>query len=240
VFSNGDRMTLTPALGLKLESTSKESVTFESSDPATVSVPFMAVSGVGPMIAATWDAVGVPESCNGVPASSVSAGVGMISVSLPTPTGASVSVAGFDSDQQPLMAVVPGSAAEMAGLPSSGTVQVLLSYQDRDVDMTSDPRTIFDLTEANGLFEIDPDTKSIRALVGAGVGVGNNHCAIPTRESRGCNHGAAGWTTTSWSVRHRRFQASTVLPASTLGSCPSLVDQLRQSTKKQPIILTCG
>jgi hypothetical protein len=72
------------------------------------------------------------------------------------------------------MLVVPGSAAEAAALAVVGTMQVMLSYPDRDMDVTSDHRTVFDLSGAAGMFEVDAATKQVRAVSGAGV----RHCTI--------------------------------------------------------------
>jgi hypothetical protein len=67
------------------------------------------------------------------------------------------------------MLVVPGSAAEAAALAVVGTMQVMLSYLDREMDVTSDHRTVFDLSGAAGMFEVDAATKQVRAVSGADV-----------------------------------------------------------------------
>jgi hypothetical protein len=115
VFSDGQRMTLGPELGLELRSSAEGSATFDGG--SIISVPFMAASAVGSLIEASWGSVGLGE-CSSVDGetrlSSVGSGLGFLNVSLPKASAATVTVSGFELGLSPPMLVVPGSAAEAA------------------------------------------------------------------------------------------------------------------------------
>jgi hypothetical protein len=170
VFADGTRMPLTEDLGLKFYSTSNRSITVRTDSTTGASmalVPYMAESASGMLIGATWESPAVsPASCgwdvrlpspDSLASRVVARGFGNVSVALPRALRAVVTVT-TSSRSNPQFLVHPGGVAADAGLPSVATIAVHLEYPARTVDVTSDPRTEYDLSEASGMLTVNPST----------------------------------------------------------------------------------
>jgi hypothetical protein len=164
VFDDGQRMQLSQDDGILLKSLQPDSLRVNGT---LAFVPFMAKPFYGKMIEVVWSSPGEATCLQ-----PLESGTAILNVSLPMALSATISIVGTDARSQPPMIVHSGGAAELAGLPISARIQVTLEYRDRVADVTSDPRTIFDLSAANGLFEIDKQLGVLRGAPGNHVGVG--------------------------------------------------------------------
>ena len=175
IFDDMRRMTLSNEMGLVLTSTAEGSVVIEDGRYAVV--PFMGSSGAGDLVKAAWVSSGFGR-CNATstPVGGVIAtGHAFANVSLPKAISASVRVVGAASSHSPALFVVPGGAASTAGLATRAQIIVELVYADRTVDATSDPRTVFNLSDVSGMFRVDAASKQIESVGGVGVGGGTIH-----------------------------------------------------------------
>ena len=99
-----------------------------------------------------------------------------ISVALPEPIG--VIVNNNDTNNTLHLLTVPGDPANTtAGIPLSRSLQVLLLYPGgRTLDLTSDPRTMYSLS--NDLIEVNQELGIVTAMEGVGAGGGVTEVSI--------------------------------------------------------------
>lgn len=173
-FSDGSSMPLDGSMGLVL-STNNVSVVVEGESHITV--PFMGSSGAGNLVKAEWagrlgsgrcTAPGVNDHMTPI----IASGYAFANVSLPKAMSATVRIEGSTSVESPALFVVPGDPGAAAGLATDAIIVVELEYAGRTIDVTSDPRTKFDLSEVPGMFTVDKAAKQIRSITGAAPGQG--------------------------------------------------------------------
>lgn len=155
-FSDGKAQTLTSADGITMASL-KESV-FTVSDQIVTAVG----TGNGFDLQVNWT---VPK-CH---STLLAQALGRPIITLPEPIAAQIS--GVTTKL-----ALAGDAASVAGVPTSSAIAVVLQFDGTpDFEMTTDKRTIFDVTHASGLFEVDTSGASPRivpnvlGLVGEGI-----------------------------------------------------------------------
>ena len=159
-FSDGHRLLLTPAMGLELTSTDEGILTTQN-DP-----PKIAVWGsqTGDLVQANWQVCG----------NTLATGLGNVTIALPAPTSATVTLAASR------IAKTATDPAVSAGVASDSAVSVILGYEDgTSKDFTLDTRTQYDdaTGDPNDLFtvEITKDAQDVPTAVkvmptGTGVG----------------------------------------------------------------------
>jgi len=143
VFDDLSCMEVTPEMGLRLSAASPDAVEV-GPGPRTVRVAALAPSKDGPLATAQW--VGA-AACG-----DVAFATGPIRVRVDLPAASSATVTGVP----PRMAL-PTDAAAFAGVPVDAEIHATLVYEahgGRTVDATADPRTVYDTSLANGVFEV--------------------------------------------------------------------------------------
>lgn len=139
-FSDDRRQKLTSELGLTFKSLNDHVLQITSQ---TEAISFG--SGAGVLQANWWLA---PSVCypNGF---SLAVGYEMTNVSLSPPTV--LEITGISPQ-----ITVPGDPSTVAGIPTSSPIVVTLVFENgHRVDMSSDPRTVFDLSLSDGFFTVD-------------------------------------------------------------------------------------
>ena len=156
-FSDGRRQKLNSELGLELKSLDDHVLRIIGQSEA-ISVG----SGAG-MLQADWAlpaSVCYPSGC------SLGTGYEMTNVSLSPPieleiTGVSPQIA------------VPGDSSTVAGIPTSSPIVVTLVFEnDHRVDMSSDPRTVYDLSKSDGFFIVHRDHNNVPMITPSSLGKG--------------------------------------------------------------------
>ena len=156
-FSDGRRQKLNSDLGLQLKSLDDHVLRIIGQSEA-ISVG----SGAG-MLQADW---ALPASLCYPSGFSLGVGYEMTNVSLSPPieleiTGVSQQIA------------VPGDSATVAGIPTSSPIVVTLVFEnDHRVDMTSDSRTVYDLSISDGFFIIHRDHNNVPLIKPSSLGKG--------------------------------------------------------------------
>lgn len=149
VFADHSRRPVGLDDGLVLESLDSDVVVIDQSQ---VVVPVNGRSGAGELVSAKW----MPNGpCNNI---AVAVGRGFVEVALPAAQRSELSI-------QSSRLTVAGDAARAAGLPIQSDLQVVLFYPGRSVDVSKDNRTVFDLSEANGLFSVQSGSQGQPQLV---------------------------------------------------------------------------
>ena len=141
-FSDGRRQKLNSELGLSLKSLDDHVLQITNQSEA-ISV------GSGPgMLQADWLLAASACYPDGF---SLGVGYEMTNVSLSPPI--SVEVTGIS----PQIAL-PGDKSTIAAIPTSSPIEVALVFENGyRVDMSSDPRTVYDLSKSNGFFTVQRD-----------------------------------------------------------------------------------
>ena len=141
-FSDGRRQKLNSELGLSLKSLDDHVLQITSQSEA-ISV------GSGPgILQADWSLAASACYPNGF---SLGLGYEMTNVSLSRPI--SVEVTGI----RPQISF-PGDKSTIAGIPTSSPIVVTLLFENGyRVDMSSDPRTVYDLSQSDGFFTVQRD-----------------------------------------------------------------------------------
>lgn len=179
IFDDGSRMELTATDGLLIASGNTAVITVENAlagpsvDTARVKVPYMATSGVGDLVKASW--IAADEGC--MHHKTIATGVGFIAVELPKAEAVRVVLHGFERIGGGLPVLVQrDSEAAAAGLSTSGFVEVNLIYPGAlEVDATHDNRTRFELLSGSDLAvvtrggTISTLPSEIAARIGRGV-----------------------------------------------------------------------
>lgn len=156
-FSDGRRQKLNSELGLQLKSLDDHVLRIIGQSEA-ISVG----SGAG-MLQADW---ALPASLCYPSGFSLGIGYEMTNVRLSPPirleiTGVSQQIA------------VPGDSATVAGLPTSSPIVVTLVFEnDHHVDMTSDSRTVYDLSKSDGFFIVHRDHNNVPMIKPSSLGKG--------------------------------------------------------------------
>ena len=168
-FADGSIMPLDGSMGLVL---STDNVSVVVQGDSHITVPFMGASGAGNLVHAEWVGKHGSGRCtNDSMAPTIAEGYAFATVSLPTALSATVRIMGY-TGASPALFVVPGDPGAAAGLATEATIVVQLEYAGRTIDVTSDPRTHFNLTGVPGMFTVDKAAKQIRATPGSAPGQG--------------------------------------------------------------------
>ena len=156
-FSDGRRQKLNSDLGLQLKSLDDHMLRIIGQSEA-ISVG----SGAG-MLQADW---ALPASLCYPNGFSLGVGYEMTNVSLSPPMGLEI------TGVSPQIAV-PGDSATVAGIPTSSPIVVTLVFEnDHRVDMTSDSRTVYDLSKSDGFFIIHRDHNNVPLIKPSSLGKG--------------------------------------------------------------------
>lgn len=156
-FSDGRRQKLDSELGLQLKSLDDHVLRIIGQSEA-ISVG----SGAG-MLQADW---ALPASLCYPSGFSLGVGYEMTNVSLSPPieleiTGVSQQIA------------VPGDSSTVAGIPTSSPIVVTLVFEnDHRVDMSSDPRTLYDVSKSDGFFIVHRDHNNVPMITASSLGKG--------------------------------------------------------------------
>ena len=109
-------------------------------------------TGAGYFVQVQWK----PQECNNV---TLASGRAAVDVVLPNPDRAQV-------DQYTAKLTAPGNAAPHVGVPTSTGLRVRLWFGTRAQDMTADPRTIYNTSEAADLFTVDAQQRIVANTAG--------------------------------------------------------------------------
>ena len=159
-FSDGRRQKLNSELGLQLKSLDNHVLRIIGQSEA-ISVG----SGAG-MLQADW---ALPASVCYPSGFSLGVGYEMTNVSLSLPidleiTGVSQQIA------------LPGDFSIVAGIPTSSSIVVTLVFEnDHRVDMTSDSRTVYDLSKSEGFFIVQRDHNNVPVIKPSSLGKGGRN-----------------------------------------------------------------
>lgn len=160
-FADGTSTPLTTEDGLHLSSDNRMLAVLHGTD---VVVPYMASSGAGHILEINW----LPKCRNSnIPLAS---GHAFANVSLPKAKAATILIETPTTVDAHALFVPPGGPASAAGVATEAKIVVMLEYAERFVDVTSDPRTVFDLSAVKGMFKIDAESGVIRSVRGAARG----------------------------------------------------------------------
>ena len=156
-FSDGRRQKLNSELGLQLKSLDDHVLRIIGQSEA-ISVG----SGAG-MLQADW---ALPASVCYPSGFSLGAGYEMTNVSLSPPIGLEIT----GVSQQ---IALPGDPSTVAGIPISSPIVVTLVFEnDHRVDMSSDPRTVYDLSKSDGFFIVHRDHNNVPMITSSSLGKG--------------------------------------------------------------------
>jgi len=133
LFSDGSAQPLQVSDGIIFSSLNASVVTVSGTTLMAVA------NGSGPLFDSTWI-----SPCTGVV---VGNGAGTASVEIAAATSISISLLSSTLAQQ-------GDISILSGVASQSSITVSLVYPSGSIDMTSDPRTIYDLSLSNGLFAV--------------------------------------------------------------------------------------
>ena len=163
-FTDGRRQKLNSELGLTLKSLDDHVLQIASQWEA-ISVG----SGSG-ILQADWSLAASACYPNGF---SLGVGYEMTNVSLSFPI--SVEVAGITPQ-----ITLPGDTSTIAGIPTSSPIAVTLVFENGyRVDMSSDTRTVYDLSQSNGFFTVQRDENSLPVIKANTQGlVGKNQLVV--------------------------------------------------------------
>ena len=156
-FSDGRRQKLNSELGLQLKSLDDHVLRIIGQSEA-ISVG----SGAG-MLQADW---ALPASVCYPSGFSLGVGYEMTNVSLSPPIELEI------TDVSPQIAV-PGDSSTVAGIPTSSPIVVTLVFEnDYRVDMSSDPRTVYDLSKSDDFFVVHRDHNNVPMIKPSSLGKG--------------------------------------------------------------------
>lgn len=149
ILDDGIRLELNPSDGLSVVSTANDSISVATTgDDVEIEVPFMAVSDSGYLVKATWES----SKIAGCPDLLIATGHANLTVNIPKAFGVRIEINGFDESTVPPMIVPLGDGAAAAGLPTQGSLKVILLYPsdpgDVEVDVTADPRTVYTINNS--------------------------------------------------------------------------------------------
>ena len=156
-FSDGRRQKLNSELGFQLKSLDDHVLRIIGQSEA-ISVG----SGAG-MLQAIW---ALPASLCFPNGFSLGVGYEMTNVSLSLPIALEIT----GVSQQ---ITVPGDSATVAGIPTSSPIVVTLVFEnDHRVDMSSDTRTVYDLSKSDGFFIVQRDPNNVPMIKPSSLGIG--------------------------------------------------------------------
>lgn len=154
-FSDGRRQKLNSELGLQLKSLDDHVLRIIGQSEA-ISVG----SGAG-MLQADW---ALPTSVCYPSGFSLGVGYEMTNVSLSPPIG--LEITGISQQ-----ITVPGDSSTIAGIPTSSAIVVTLVFDNEHrVDMSSDSRTVYDLSKSDGFFIIHRDHNNVPIIKPSSLG----------------------------------------------------------------------
>ena len=156
-FNDGRRQKLNSELGFQLKSLDDHVLRIIGQSEA-ISVG----SGAG-MLQADW---ALPASVCYPSGFSLGVGYEMTNVSLSPPT--ELEITGVSPQ-----ITVPGDSSTVAGIPTSSPIVVTLVFEnDHRVDMSSDSRTVYDLSKSDGFFIVQRDHNNVPMIKPSSLGKG--------------------------------------------------------------------
>ncbi|EGD82245.1 FAT3 protein [Salpingoeca rosetta] len=172
-FSDGASLEVTPAMGLSLTSKARSTVVVTDTNKVAAFG-----NGAGDLVRLQW------EPSTGCGFGVLAQGTAFVNVSLVDPDSVSMTVANAKVTY-PSAPGLPSPFADTNVFPTSTAVTVELVYGSTRLDRSNDNRTVYDLSQSNGLFTIDRSgpvplvVANTAGLTGTGVlGVSFTHVGV--------------------------------------------------------------